>query len=189
MTKLPLVFYEKDLYICLSFVWETSRASCLFSWLAKVAFFVGQNSNLRIVFILGRREYNCLSFVHKEIYLSRNSIERTVSLIEGGCLPFYTTNGWLCVRTFLKILSRKEEMKVCVEERKKNGKFSVKSIYDLLTSTDCGDSFTRIWKAKVPYKNKIFLWLRTMPSLQKITWLSGNGWETLCANSVRSMNL
>jgi hypothetical protein len=51
----------------------------------------------------------------------------------------------------------------------KNGKFSVKSIYDLLTSTDCGDSFTRIWKAKVPYKNKIFLWLRTMPSLQKIT--------------------
>jgi hypothetical protein len=29
MTKLPLVFYENDLNISLSFVWEASRASCL----------------------------------------------------------------------------------------------------------------------------------------------------------------
>jgi len=35
--------------------------------------------------------------------------------------------------------------------------FSVKSTYD--SSDDNGDSFSRIWKAKLPYKIKIFLWL------------------------------
>jgi len=39
------------------------------------------------------------------------------------------------------------------------GIFSVKSTYDRLTSNDNGDSFSRIWKAKLPYKIKIFLWL------------------------------
>jgi len=37
------------------------------------------------------------------------------------------------------------------------GGFSVKSTYD--SSDDNGDSFSRIWKAKLPYKIKIFLWL------------------------------
>jgi hypothetical protein len=33
MTKLPLIFYEKDLGVVLSFVYETSRGPC-FLWLA-----------------------------------------------------------------------------------------------------------------------------------------------------------
>jgi len=37
--------------------------------------------------------------------------------------------------------------------------FTVKSTYDKLTSDDSGDSYSRIWKAKLPYKIKIFLWL------------------------------
>jgi hypothetical protein len=40
-----------------------------------------------------------------------------------------------------------------------NGKFTVKAMYDQLTVNDSGKAHTRIWKAKIPYKIKIFLWL------------------------------
>jgi hypothetical protein len=56
MTKTPLVFYEKDLDIDLSFVWEFSKSLFFCSWLVKVALFV-RHSSPRIAFILGRREY------------------------------------------------------------------------------------------------------------------------------------
>jgi hypothetical protein len=29
----------------------------------------------------------------------------------------------------------------------------------MMTRDDIGDSYTRIWKTKIPYKIKIFLWL------------------------------
>jgi hypothetical protein len=41
----------------------------------------------------------------------------------------------------------------------KNGKFSVKSLYDQLAGDEKTYSFPRISKAKIPYKIKIFLWL------------------------------
>ena len=41
----------------------------------------------------------------------------------------------------------------------KNGKFSVKSLYDELTKNDSGIYQKRIWKGKIPPKIKIFLWL------------------------------
>lgn len=41
----------------------------------------------------------------------------------------------------------------------KNGKFSVKSTYEHLTRDDMGESHSKIWNSKVPYKIKIFLWL------------------------------
>jgi hypothetical protein len=40
-----------------------------------------------------------------------------------------------------------------------NGKFTVKAMYDQLIVNDSGKSHTRIWKTKIPYKIKIFLWL------------------------------
>lgn len=40
-----------------------------------------------------------------------------------------------------------------------SGAFSVKSVYEQLTITDSGESHSRIWRAKIPYKIKIFLWL------------------------------
>lgn len=40
-----------------------------------------------------------------------------------------------------------------------NGFFSVKSTYEHLTRSDTGDSYKMIWKAQIPYKIKIFLWL------------------------------
>jgi hypothetical protein len=37
--------------------------------------------------------------------------------------------------------------------------FTVKSVYDHLTKGDSGPSYKRIWKAKLPEKIKIFMWL------------------------------
>ena len=42
---------------------------------------------------------------------------------------------------------------------RKNGKFSTKSVYDMLTSGETGLSFKSIWKAKIPHRIKLFLWL------------------------------
>ena len=42
---------------------------------------------------------------------------------------------------------------------KKSGLFTTKSTYDWLTSGDAGMHFRHIWKAKIPYKIKIFVWL------------------------------
>ena len=41
----------------------------------------------------------------------------------------------------------------------KGGKFTTKSVYDHLSSEDVGPNFKHLWKAKIPYKIKIFLWL------------------------------
>ena len=40
-----------------------------------------------------------------------------------------------------------------------SGMFSTKSVYNDLASNDVGLKFTHIWKAKIPYKIKIFNWL------------------------------
>jgi hypothetical protein len=40
-----------------------------------------------------------------------------------------------------------------------NRKFSVKSIYNFLSKDECGSSYDRIWKAKIPEKIMIFMWL------------------------------
>jgi hypothetical protein len=37
--------------------------------------------------------------------------------------------------------------------------FNTKSVYDHLTISDSGDGYKHIWKAKIPYKIKIFGWL------------------------------
>jgi len=41
----------------------------------------------------------------------------------------------------------------------KTGNFSTKSVYDRLTIDDSGLSFRYIWKAKIPHRIKVFLWL------------------------------
>jgi hypothetical protein len=37
--------------------------------------------------------------------------------------------------------------------------FLVKSVYEHLTSDDSGPNYKRIWKAKIPEKIKVFMWL------------------------------
>jgi hypothetical protein len=44
-------------------------------------------------------------------------------------------------------------------------KFSIKSVYDHLTREDNGHAYTSIWKAKIPEKLKIFMWLRAQKSI------------------------
>jgi hypothetical protein len=39
------------------------------------------------------------------------------------------------------------------------GLFSVKSVYNAMTSDESGPSHSKIWKSKIPAKIKIFLWL------------------------------
>jgi hypothetical protein len=41
----------------------------------------------------------------------------------------------------------------------KSKKFTVKSVYEFLTKDDCGNSFFRVWRSKLPEKIKIFMWL------------------------------
>ena len=58
----------------------------------------------------------------------------------------------------------------------KNGKISVKSIYKHLFWNDEGEEVKHLWKAKLPLKVKIFMWLAlqdsilTKDSLLKIKW-------------------
>ena len=41
----------------------------------------------------------------------------------------------------------------------KNGLFSTKSVYEFLTKEESSNEYKHIWKAKMPYKIKIFMWL------------------------------
>ena len=41
----------------------------------------------------------------------------------------------------------------------KGGRFTTKSVYDMLTYDDQGLSYKFIWKAKIPHRIKLFLWL------------------------------
>ena len=41
----------------------------------------------------------------------------------------------------------------------KNNRFSTKSVYDILTRENSRNRFKNVWKAKIPYKIKNFMWL------------------------------
>lgn len=57
------------------------------------------------------------------------------------------------------------------------GVLTVKSTYARLSNNDRGEAYSKIWKAKLPYKIKIFLWLveneaiLTKDNMVKRTWL------------------
>jgi hypothetical protein len=60
------------------------------------------------------------------------------------------------------------------------GVYTTRSMYDHLTREDEGSSFTHIWRAKIPYKIKIFTWLLENDAvLTKETWLKESGMATL----------
>ena len=44
-------------------------------------------------------------------------------------------------------------------KKSKIGSFSSRSVYDSLTSSDQGQPFLHIWKAKIPHRIKVFMWL------------------------------
>jgi hypothetical protein len=87
MIKIPFVFYGQ--LTCL--LCEKLLESFVFcGWLVKVAFFVGQISNLRIAFILGRKEYGQHSHANanwkrtNRLYVSRMRHRSTI--LVGWCL-------------------------------------------------------------------------------------------------------
>jgi hypothetical protein len=58
-----------------------------------------------------------------------------------------------------------------------NKKFSVKSIYEHLTKDDKGPNYKRIWKAKIPEKIKIFMWLVEQKAIMTKDNLLGRKWQ------------
>jgi hypothetical protein len=54
---------------------------------------------------------------------------------------------------------------VVVWKNGKSNKFSVRSMYNLLTKSDAGPAHKKIWKGRVPPKIKIFMWLMTNDAL------------------------
>ena len=58
-----------------------------------------------------------------------------------------------------------------------NGQFSVKSQYNLLFETDTEDRNKKLWKAKIPLKIKIFMWLVKQNTILTRDNLSRKGWQ------------
>lgn len=74
-------------------------------------------------------------------------------------LPDHLQEQWAALKDKIAHIQQKSEQDSVSWGWTSNGKFSVHSTYEQLTKDDIGDSYTRIWKSKVPYKIKIFLWL------------------------------
>jgi hypothetical protein len=63
------------------------------------------------------------------------------------------------LRNILCTVALSEEMDKPIWQCEKNGKFSVKSVYKNICSNGVDRSFKHLWKAKIPLKIKIWLWL------------------------------
>jgi hypothetical protein len=74
-------------------------------------------------------------------------------------LPNFLYNQWLELRAEVMALHLTEGVDKARWGWGLKGNFTVKAGYDMMTRDDIGDSYTRIWKTKIPYKIKIFLWL------------------------------
>jgi hypothetical protein len=59
----------------------------------------------------------------------------------------------------------------------KKGRFTVKSVYDALTSPSTGRYHKHIWKGKIPEKIKIFLWLLTNDAILTRDNLRKKKWQ------------
>jgi hypothetical protein len=66
---------------------------------------------------------------------------------------------WYELASRLNLIRLGEEKDEPVWRWTSNWRFSVKSIYEHLTSDDMGSAYKRIWKSKIPEKIKIFMWL------------------------------
>jgi hypothetical protein len=70
----------------------------------------------------------------------------------------------------------------------KNRQFGMQSMYRDLCRNCVDRSFRHIWKAKIPLKIKIQMWLIWHNSIPKITWWEETGWATLGVSSVMILN-
>ena len=87
-------------------------------------------------------------------------------LLRHGHIDFHRWLSPILFEQWLGVVDRvysfpftNESDRIIWKWNKKSGLFTTKSTYDWLTSGDAGMHFRHIWKAKIPYKIKIFVWL------------------------------
>jgi hypothetical protein len=66
---------------------------------------------------------------------------------------------WRCMRDKLAMVALSSEQDKAKWSLTKSGAFSVKSLYNKLSAVGVDRSFKQLWKAKIPLKIKIWLWL------------------------------
>jgi hypothetical protein len=66
---------------------------------------------------------------------------------------------WRCMRDKLAMVALNSEHDKAKWSLTKSGTFSVKSLYNKLSAVGVDRSFKQLWKAKIPLKIKIWLWL------------------------------
>ena len=74
-------------------------------------------------------------------------------------LPPFLFDQWLSLINNIYIHSFENNEDIPLWRWNKNNIFSTSSVYDFLTKEDSRKHFKHIWKAKIPYKIKIFMWL------------------------------
>jgi hypothetical protein len=74
-------------------------------------------------------------------------------------LPSIVREQWYKLASKLNNIELNDEVDIPVWKWSKNGRFSVKSVYMYLTKDENGPRFSKIWKAKLPEKIKIFMWM------------------------------
>lgn len=108
------------------------------------------------------------------------------AFLEGGghisfdrWLPPILFNQWLQVLDRVYSFSLENNRDIPVWKWNKSGSFTTKSVYERLTSNDQGNSYKYIWRANLPYKIKIFIWLLelnavlTKENMTKRNWVGG----------------
>lgn len=86
-------------------------------------------------------------------------------LERGGHVSFTRWLSPLLFHQWLQLLDRlysfpfENRKDVVAWKWNKSGHFSTKSVYEHITKADKGQGYKHIWKAKIPYKIKFFLWL------------------------------
>jgi hypothetical protein len=80
------------------------------------------------------------------------------------------------LRDLLLVCPLSNEKDIAKWSWEKSGAFSVKSMYNHLFSGDPDDPNTKLWKAKIPLKIKIFLWLIQQNAILTKDNLSKRNW-------------
>lgn len=125
--------------------------------MAKIHFY-GQTPGLREN-PYAQHTVHYMSCVPKKNITISSFIEQGGQLTFRRWLPNIIHEQWTLLRSKIMNLQLSESPDKITWSWAKNDTFSVKSTYEYLTKAETGDPYTRIWKSKIPYKIKIFLWL------------------------------
>ena len=86
-------------------------------------------------------------------------LQKQAQLSFSRWLPQILFDSWLSIVDKVYSYPFENENDVVSWKLCKDGTFTTRSVYDMLTSDDTGYSFKSIWKAKLPLRIKVFLWL------------------------------